>query len=83
MRASARIFGAAYRVIVNNDNPNLTLTETTIAVWDDTDPVVSRKEYTEAAQIAPQSSGTVKYTVHYRGDETGWNWDVVAARGVE
>ena len=83
LRARARVFGARYRVIVDNDNPDLTLTEVTIAVWDDNDPVASRKEYTGATQIAPQSSATVQYTVHYRGDETGWNWDVVAARGVE
>ncbi len=83
LRARARVFGARYRVIVNNDNPDLTVTEVTIAVWDDNDPVASRKEYTGATQIAPQSSATVQYTVHYRGDETGWKWGVVAARGVE
>jgi pyruvate/2-oxoglutarate dehydrogenase complex dihydrolipoamide acyltransferase (E2) component len=83
LRAKARIFGSAYRITIENNNPNLTLTEVTIAVWDDGNPLASRKEYSEAAQIAPQSSATVKYTVHYRGDETGWNWGVVAARGVE
>jgi hypothetical protein len=83
LRAVAKIFGSAYRVTVRNDNPNLALTEVTIAVWDDGDPVASRKEYSEAVRIAPQGSDTVKYTVHYRGDETGWNWGVVAARGVE
>ena len=83
LRAATKAFGSAYRVTVENDNPGLTLTEVTIAVWDDGNPVASRKEYSEAARIAPQTSATVKYTVHYRGDETNWNWAVVAARGVE
>ena len=81
--AKAKVFGASYRVTVNNGNPNLTLTEVTIAVWDDTDLGATREEYSEVVQIAPQTSAMVKYTVHYRGDETGWNWGVVAARGVE
>ena len=59
------------------------MTEVTIAVWDDSDLGATRKEYSEAVRIAPQTSVVVKYTVHYRGVETGWNWDVVAARGVE
>ena len=81
--ARAKVFGDRYRITIDNDNPHLTLTEVTIAVWDDTDLGATRKEYTAAAQIAPQASAEVKYTVHYRGDETGWNWGVVAARGVE
>ena len=83
LSARAKVFGASYRVTVNNGNPNLTLTEVTIAVWDDTDLGATREEYSEVVQIAPQTSAMVKYTVHYRGDETGWNWGVVAARGVE
>lgn len=83
LQHTAKIFGSAYRVTIDNGNPNLTLTEVTIAVWDDGDPAAGRKEYSEPVQIAPQSSAMVKYTVHYRGDESGWNWDVVAARGVE
>jgi len=83
LRAKAKVFGSTYRVTIDNDNPNLTLTEVTIAVWDDGDSAAGRKEYSEAVQIAPQASAMAKYTVQYRGDETGWNWDVVAARGVE
>ena len=83
LSATAKVFGSTYRVTVDNGNPGLTLTEVTIAVWDDGDPATSRKEYSEAVQVAPQSSAMVKYIVHYRGDETGWNWGVVAARGVE
>ncbi len=83
VRARASVFGSTYRVTIENDNPSLTLTEVTIAVWDDTDSAAGRKEYSEAVEIAPQTSSMVKYIVHYRGDETGWNWGVVAARGVE
>ena len=83
LSAKAKIFGSTYRVTVENGNPNLTLTEVTIAVWDDDDSVASRREYKEAARIAPLTSAQVKYIVHYRGDDTTWNWGVVAARGVE
>ncbi|MBT8108475.1 MAG: hypothetical protein KJP17_09580 [Gammaproteobacteria bacterium] len=79
----ARVFGDAYRVTVDNGNPDLTLTEVTIAVWDDNDSVASRLEYSEAVQIAPEASAEVKYQVRYRGDEASWNWAVVAARGID
>lgn len=83
LRARAKVFGSAYRVMIDNENTDLTLTEVTIAVWDEGDPAVSRKEYSAAVRIAPQATVEVKYTVHYRGDESRWNWGVVAARGVE
>jgi hypothetical protein len=83
LSAKAKIFGSTYRVTVHNGNPNLTLTEVTIAVWDDSDLGATRKEYSEAVEIAPQNAEMVKYTVHYRGNETGWRWAVVAARGVD
>ena len=83
LNAKAKVFGSTYRVTIENGNPDLTLTEVTIAVWDDTDLGATRQEFSEAVQIGPQNSAMVKYTVQYRGDETGWNWDVVAARGVE
>jgi hypothetical protein len=83
LTARAKVFGSTYRVTIDNGNTNLTLTEVTIAVWDDTDLGATRQEYSEVARIGPQSSAMVKYTVQYRGDETGWRWDVVAARGVE
>ena len=83
LSTKARVFGDTYRVTINNGNPNLTLTEVTIAVWDDSDLGATRSEHSEATQIAPQTSAMVKYTVHYRGDETGWNWGVVAARGID
>jgi hypothetical protein len=81
--AKAKVFGDMYRVTVNNGNTDLTLTEVTIAVWDDTDPAYARLEHSEVAQIGPQDSAEIRYTVRYRGDESGWRWAVVAARGVE
>jgi hypothetical protein len=81
--AKAKVFGSTYRVTIDNGNSNLTLTAVTIAVWDETDLGATRQEYSETVHIGPGDSDTVKYTVHYRGDETGWNWGVVAARGVE
>lgn len=83
LRSKAKVFGSTYRITIENGNPDLTLTEVTIAVWDDGDPAAGRKEYSQAVQIAPQASAEVKYTVHYRGDETGWKWGVVAARGMK
>ena len=83
LKARAKVFGSTYRVTIENGNPNLTLTEVTIAVWDDSDLGATRQEYSEAVQIEPLASAMVKYTVHYRGDETGWNWKVVAASGAE
>ena len=79
----AKMFGSTYRIMIKNDNPDITLTEVTIAVWDEGDTAAGRKEYSEAVQIAPQAEAEVKYIVHYRGDETGWRWGIVAARGVE
>ena len=83
INAKAKVFGDSYRVTVNNGNTDLTLTEVTIAVWDDTDPATARIEQSEAAEIGPQASAEIKYTVRYRGDGSGWRWAVVAARGVE
>lgn len=83
LRARAKVFGSRYRVTVNNGNPNLTLTEVTIAVWDESDPAAGRKEYSEAVEIGPEATAEIKYTVHYRGDESSWRWGVVGARGVE
>ena len=81
--AKAKVFGDSYRVTVNNGNTDLTLTEVTIGVWDDTDQAYARLELSEEAQIGPQASAEIRYTVRYRGDESGWRWAVIAARGVE
>jgi hypothetical protein len=82
LRVTAKILGSSYRITIDNDDSHLTLTEVTIAVWDESDPRSNRGEYSEAVMIAPRTSATVKYTVHYRGDEMGWRWAVVAARGI-
>ena len=79
----AKVFGSTYRVTIDNGNPNLTLTEVTIAVWDDMTKASSLQEFSEPVRIAPGASAEVKYTVYYKGDDSGWNWDVVSARGVE
>lgn len=81
--ARAKVFGSSYRVTIDNRNPHLTLTEVTIAVWDDVGIQVGRKNYSETVRIPPQTAAEVKYTVHYRGDPAGWQWGVVAARGME
>lgn len=39
-------------------------------------------EHSESVRIGPQETAEVKYTVQYRGDETGWSRGVVGARGV-
>lgn len=83
LNAKAKVFGDSYRVTVNNGNTDLTLTEVTIAVWDDGDSASVPIEQSEAVQIGPQASAEIRYTVRYRGDESGWQWAVIAARGVE
>lgn len=82
LSSKARVFGDSYRVKIENSNPGLTLTEVTIAVWDANDPATPRSEHSESVLIGPQETAEVKYTVQYRGDETGWSWGVVGARGV-
>jgi hypothetical protein len=79
----AKMFGSTYRITIENGNPDITLTNVTIAVWDEGDTAAGRQEYSAAVQIAPQASAEVKYIVHYRGAETGWRWGIVAARGVD
>jgi len=83
LSSKARVFGDSYRLKIENNNPGLTLTEVTIAVWDANDPATPRSEHSESVLIAPQETAEVKYTVQYRGDETGWSWGVVGARGVK
>ena len=82
LSSKARVFGDSYRVKIENSNSGLTLTEVTIAVWDANDPATPRSEHSESVLIGPQETAEVKYTVQYRGDETGWSWGVVGARGV-
>ena len=83
LSSKSRVFGDSYRVTIENRNPDLTLTEVTIAVWDSNDPATPRSEHSQSVRIGPQESAEVKYIVRYRGDETGWSWGVVGARGVK
>lgn len=83
LSSKAKVFGATYRVMIENGNPDLTLTEVTIGVWDAGDSARPRIEQSQTVRIGPQDSAEVKYVIHYRGDETGWSWGVIGARGVE
>ena len=77
------LFGSltSYRFTFENFNENITITEVTIAVWDDLDPR-GLKEYTETMHIPPSESAKVTYKVIYMGDDQGWRWKVDSAKGV-
>ena len=76
------LFGSmtSYRFTFENFNENITITEVTIAVWDDLDPR-GLKEYTETMHIPPQETAKVTYEVIYMGDDQGWRWKIVSAKG--
>ena len=76
------LFGSmtSYRFTFENFNENITITEVTIAVWDDLDPR-GLKEYTETMHIPPQETAKVTYAVIYMGDDQGWRWKIVSAKG--
>jgi len=82
LTARAFIFANSYRLTFENKNDQLTITEVTIAVEDESDPD-SLREYRQNVRIAPLGSGSAKYTVIYEGDEANWAWHVVAAKGIE
>ena len=83
-KLSARIkaFGSSYTATIQNRNENLTVTEVTIAVWDDANSS-SLREYPQEVMIAPMESVESRFTVHYKGDELTWAWKVVSARGYD
>ena len=83
-KLSARIkaFGSSYTATIQNKNKNLTVTEVTIAVWDDANSS-SLREYPQEVMIAPMESVETRFTVHYRGDELTWAWKIVSARGYD
>ena len=83
-KLKATLFGftTKYRITFENLNENITVTEVTIAVWDDLDPR-GLKKYTETMHIAPQESARVTYEVIYMGDDQGWRWKVDSAKGVK
>ena len=83
-KLSARIkaFGSSYTATIQNKNEKLTVTEVTIAVWDDSNSS-SLREYPQEVMIAPMESVEPRFTVHYNGDELSWAWKVVSAKGVD
>jgi hypothetical protein len=74
-------FTTKYKVTFENLNENITVTEVTIAVWDDLDPR-GLKTYTQTMDIPPAGEQQVSYEVIYMGDDQGWRWKVDSAKGV-
>lgn len=74
-------FTTKYKVTFENFNDNITVTEVTIAVWDDFDPR-GLKKYTQTMHIPPSQKEKVEYEVIYMGDDQGWRWKVDSAKGV-
>lgn len=82
LKATLFGFTTKYQVTFENFNDHITITEATIAVWDDLDPR-GLKKYTQTMHIPPQEKEKVTYEVIYMGDDQGWRWKVDSARGVE
>jgi hypothetical protein len=82
LKATLFGFTTKYQVTFENFNENITVTEVTIAVWDDLDPR-GLKKYTQTMHIPPQETQKVTYQVVYMGDDQGWRWKVDSAKGVE
>ena len=80
--ARIKAFGSSYTATIQNKNENLTVTEVTIAVWDDSNSSTLR-EYPQEVMIAPMETVESKFTVHYRGDPISWAWKVASARGYD
>ena len=84
-RLKSTLFGGfttKYTLTFENLNEDITITEVTIAVWDDLDPR-GLKKYTQTMSIPPGGEQQVKYEVVYMGDDQGWRWKVDSAKGVE
>ncbi len=82
LRARIKAFGSSYTATIQNKNENLTVTEVTIAVWDDSNSS-SLREYPQEVMIAPMESVETRFTVHYKGNELTWAWKVASARGYD
>ena len=82
LRARIKAFGSSYTATIQNKNENLTVTEVTIAVWDDANSS-SLREYPQEVMIAPMESVESRFTVHYKGSELSWAWKVASARGYD
>ena len=81
LKATLFGFTTSYKVTFENLNEDITVTEVTIAVWDDFDPR-GLKKYTETMNIPPSGEQKVEYEVIYMGDDEGWRWKVDSAKGV-
>lgn len=81
LKATLLGYTTKYHVTFENMNEGITVTEVTIAVWDDLDPR-GLKKYTETMHIPPSESAKVTYEVIYMGDDQGWRWKVDSAKGV-
>ena len=81
LKATLFGFTTKYKVTFENMNEDITITEVTIAVWDDFDPR-GLKKYTETMNVPPGGEQKVEYEVIYMGDDQGWRWKVDSAKGV-
>ena len=81
LKATLMGFLTKYSVTFENLNEDISITEVTIAVWDDFDPR-GLKKYTETMNIPPSGEQKVEYEVVYMGDDQGWRWKVDSAKGV-
>jgi hypothetical protein len=81
LKATLFAFTTKYKVTFENLNDDITVTEVTIAVWDDFDPR-GLKKYTQTMRIPPSAEEKVEYEVIYMGDDQGWRWKVDSAKGV-
>ena len=80
LHATAFIFGTSYRITLENGNDDVTVTELTIAVWDETMPG-STQTFTQSVNAAPNGSDVARYKVIYKGEDQDWSWKVASARG--
>jgi hypothetical protein len=81
LKATLFALTTKYKVTFENLNDDITVTEVTIAVWDDFDPR-GLKKYTQTMHIPPSAEKKVEYEVIYMGDDQGWRWKVDSAKGV-
>ncbi len=81
LKATLFGFTTKYKVTFENLNEDITITEVTIAVWDDFDPR-GLKKYTATMNVPPSGEQEVEYEVVYMGDDQGWRWKVDSAKGV-
>lgn len=90
LTASAFVFSDSYRLTVRNGNESLTISELTIAVWNNSNPD-GRRTYSQDVRIPPLQSESVKYTVVYEGrgfeidltENSEPSWEIVGAKGID